>query len=205
MEWREDGGEIAVRTRRGEHRARALVVAAGPWAPGLLRGLGVRLEVRRKPVLWVSTRGDAYRASRGGPAFLFEMPGGVFYGFPEIADGELKVAQHTGGEVVSDPLLVDRSLRPGDEEPVRSFLSRCLPQAGPRCLRHSVCLYTMSPDEHFLVGRHPRHERVVLAAGLSGHGFKVTSVLGEALAELALDGATRLPLGFLRPERASLR
>jgi monomeric sarcosine oxidase len=204
VEWSDEGGVVAVRTRRGTHRARTLIITAGPWAPGLLRDLGVRLEVRRKPVLWFRTRGESYRPARGGPAFLFELPQGVFYGFPELADGELKVAEHTGGEVIADPLAVDRSLRPADVEPVRAFLSRCLPQTGPDCLRHSVCLYTMSPDEHFLAGRHPRHERVLLAAGLSGHGFKFTSVLGEALAELALDGATRLPVTFLSPARPAI-
>jgi len=67
-----------------------------------------------------------------------------------------------------------------------------------------VCLYTMSPDEHFVVDLHPRHPRVAFAAGLSGHGFKFTSVLGEALADLALDGGSNLPIGFLNCRRAGL-
>ena len=67
--------------------------------------------------------------------------------------------------------------------------------------RRSVCFYTMSPDEHFLVDRHPRDEQVLLVAGLSGHGFKFTSVLGEALAELALDDQTKLPIEFLSLRR----
>ena len=68
---------------------------------------------------------------------------------------------------------------------------------------HAVCLYTMSPDEHFIVDRHPAHANVVFAAGLSGHGFKFTPVLGRALADLALDGSTPLPIDFLSLKRFS--
>ncbi|MBI4601444.1 MAG: N-methyl-L-tryptophan oxidase [Planctomycetes bacterium] len=205
LEWRAEGGGVAVRTGSGEHRAASLVIAPGPWAPALLRGLGLALEVRRKPLLWYRTATPDYRADRGAPAFLFELPEGVFYGFPEIAGGELKVSEHTGGERVEDPLRVDRSLRDSDRAPVERFLARQLPGVTPECLRHAVCMYTMTPDEHFVLGRHPAHARVAFAAGLSGHGFKLTCVLGEALADLALDGATRLPVGFLGPERAGLR
>jgi sarcosine oxidase len=59
----------------------------------------------------------------------------------------------------------------------------------------------MSPDEHFVIGLHPAHPQVALAAGFSGHGFKFASLVGEVLADLALDGRTAHPIGFLRPER----
>jgi glycine/D-amino acid oxidase-like deaminating enzyme len=88
-----------------------------------------------------------------------------------------------------------------DEGRVREFLATCLPGVGKERARRSVCFYTMSPDEHFLVDRHPTSERVVFAAGLSGHGFKFTSVLGEALADLALQGGTSLPIEFLSLRR----
>jgi glycine/D-amino acid oxidase-like deaminating enzyme len=80
-------------------------------------------------------------------------------------------------------------------------LSAHLPGVSQEVTAHSVCLYTMSPDEHFIVDRHPAHPSVVFAAGLSGHGFKFTPVLGEALADLALDGSTELPIGFLSLSR----
>ena len=97
-------------------------------------------------------------------------------------------------------------LRDADRAPVEAFLRRCVPGvASDGCLRHAVCLYTMSPDEHFVVDRVPAHPQVSFAAGLSGHGFKFTSVLGEVLADLALDGGTALPIGFLSCERPGLR
>ncbi|MFM7186051.1 MAG: FAD-dependent oxidoreductase, partial [Planctomycetota bacterium] len=68
---------------------------------------------------------------------------------------------------------------------------------------HEVCLYTMSPDHHFVVGMHPGHPQVAIAAGFSGHGFKFASVIGAVLADLALDGITPLPVGFLSPLRCA--
>lgn len=67
--------------------------------------------------------------------------------------------------------------------------------------RHSVCMYTQTPDHHFLIDRHPAHPQVVFGAGFSGHGFKFTPVLGQALGELAVDGTTSLPVGFLSLQR----
>ena len=72
-------------------------------------------------------------------------------------------------------------------------------------MKHSTCLYPMSPDEHFVVDRHPLYPQVVFAAGLAGHGFKFTCVLGEALADLALEGRAGLAIGFLSLERPGLR
>jgi glycine/D-amino acid oxidase-like deaminating enzyme len=104
---------------------------------------------------------------------------------------------------VDDPLHVDRSLRDSDYKPVEAFLRTHLPTVLPACRDHAICLYTMSPDEHFIVDRHPQHPQVVIAAGLSGHGFKFAPVLGAALAELAINGSTQLPIDFLSLRRFS--
>ena len=134
----------------------------------------------------------------GCPCFFYERPEGQFYGFPEMAAGEgMKLACHTGGEIIADPARVDRRLDEADLEKVRQFAEECLPEVGGEWLRHETCLYTMSPDEHFIVDRHPRHRNVVFAAGLSGHGFKFASVLGEILSDLIVEGETRLPADFL--------
>ena len=76
-----------------------------------------------------------------------------------------------------------------------------LVQISGRRTDHAVCCYTMSPDENFIVDCYLKHPHIVFAAGLSGHGFKFTPVLGKALAELALDGATGLPIDFLALRR----
>ena len=185
-------------------QGRRLIVTAGPWAGELLADLGLRLEVRRKHQYWYEA-GPAYAALHGCPAFLFELPEGIFYGIPQIDERGLKLAEHTGGEVVHDPLSIDRQIDDADRGRVEAFALRYLPDVSRRLLDHSVCMYTMSPDEHFILDRHPQHPQVFFAAGLSGHGFKFTCVLGEALAELALEGGTDLPIGFLRCDRLGLR
>jgi len=139
-------------------------------------------------------------AATGGELFSPEL-GNCFYGFPQIDARGVKVAEHSGGTVVDDPSQVDRRPDPADERRVTDFCSAHLPQLSDRRLETSVCLYTMTPDGHFVVDRHPEHPQVALAAGLSGHGFKFVPVLGRILADLALDGRTSLPIDFLSCRR----
>jgi glycine/D-amino acid oxidase-like deaminating enzyme len=143
----------------------------------------------------------AAHAAGALPCFAFDTPGGFFYGFPTLDDRGVKVAEHTGGREVTDPLAIDRGVDADEQRAIESFLGAHLPGACGRLADHAACLYTMSPDSHFVVGLHPDESRVVIAAGFSGHGFKFASVMGEILADLALDGRTRHPIGFLSPSR----
>jgi monomeric sarcosine oxidase len=203
ISWRAEGGGVVVTTDRGEFRAGRLVMSPGAWAGDLLGSLDVRLEVRRKHVYWFSPTSPEYASASGCPTFLYELPHGVFYGFPSLPTSGLKAAEHSGGEVVSNPSSDPRVFDRRDCERVRSFLAGYLPGVAGQVVRHSVCFYTMTADEHFLIDRHPAHPNVVFAAGLSGHGFKFTGVLGEALVDLAMHGETRLPVDFLRLSRLS--
>jgi monomeric sarcosine oxidase len=191
------GDDILVRTTAGNFRAARLVITAGAWAGELFGRLGIDLQVRRKVQMWFDSPQGATRADTGFPCYLFELPEGVFYGFPQIDERGLKAAEHSGGDLVADPLAVDRTLRPSDRAPVEAFLRAHLPSAVAPPREHAVCLYTMSPDEHFIVDRHPADPRIVFAAGLSGHGYKFAPVLGRTLAELALNGPATAPIGFL--------
>lgn len=197
--WRREGSGIAVETDREEICADRLVITAGPWAGDLLADFAVRLTVLRKPVFWLATRDESYRA--GCPCFLYELPVGIFYGIPQVDERGVKVAEHSGGEPVVDPLSVDRGLRADDHRRVAAFVETYLPRASGEVRHHSVCMYTMTPDQHFVVDFHPSFPRVVFVAGLSGHGFKFAPVLGEIAADLALDGRTPHPIGFLRVGR----
>jgi sarcosine oxidase len=199
--WKQEGQGVRVITSEGNFVASKLIVTAGPWAPKLLADVDVPFIVRRKHLYWFPTSDPSYHESQGCPTYLYELPHGVYYGFPQIDELGVKVAEHSGGAVVDDPKNDPRPLDPADLARVEAFLAEFLPGVGRPMQRRSVCFYTMSPDEHFLVDRHPRQEGVLLVAGLSGHGFKFTSVLGEALAELALEGCTGLPIGFLSLKR----
>jgi sarcosine oxidase len=197
--------EITVVTDRGRYTAARLVITAGAWAGDWLSDLKIAFQVRRKPQFWFATESPAYRVGARTPAFLYETPSGVFYGFPEIDTGEIKVSEHSGGQVVADPLAVNRDVDPADQQRVGDFISACLPGVSQRMTHHAVCMYTMSSDEHFIVDRHPADDRVAFVAGLSGHGFKFAPVLGEALADLTLEGRSDLPIGFLNCQRPALQ
>jgi sarcosine oxidase len=203
--WRAGAGGVTVETDRGHYAADQLVITAGAWAGELLADLGVPFEVRRKPLYWWRTIFNHYRADAGCPGFLYDLPEGCFYGIPQVDTFGVKVAQHTGGAVVSDPLAVNRQIDATDQQAVARFVGHYLPAAMAECVDHTVCMYTMTPDAHFVVDRHPEFPQVVFAAGLSGHGFKFTCVLGEILSQLALDGRTPQPIEFLAVNRPGLR
>lgn len=199
--WRAEGGGVAVETAGRTFRAARLIITPGAWAKDLLPDLGVKFSILRKPLFWYRADGDAYSADHGCPVFLFDSPEGIFYGIPKIDAFGLKIAEHSGGEAVEDPLLVDRRIRDSEQARVERFLGEHLPGVSRELTHQVVCMYELSDDEHFVVDRHPAHPEVLFAAGLSGHGFKLTSLLGEALAELALDGTTRHPIDFLSLDR----
>jgi monomeric sarcosine oxidase len=199
--WRVAGANVVVDTDRGRYEAPRLVIAAGAWAGQVLADLNVPLVVRRKPQYWFQPRGNAYRSDDGTPAFLYERHDGVFYGFPVVGPEGLKCADHSAGVTVADPLQLRRDVDPTDLANVERFVGECLPQLTTKLNDHAACMYTMSPDENFLVDVHPRHPQVSFVAGLSGHGFKFAPVLGEALADLATGGKSALPIGFLSVAR----
>jgi len=192
-----EGDSVRVETDRETYLANRLVITAGPWASRILGELGVPLQVIRKPVFWFPAAAPHFQRAMGNSTFFFDLPEGQFYGFPALGSDLIKVAEHTGGTAVEDPSALDREIHAADLENMVPFLAAHIPHATPRPRRHSVCMYTMSPDHHFLIDRHPEHPQVVFGAGFSGHGFKFTTVIGEVLAELALDGVSQQPIGFL--------
>jgi sarcosine oxidase len=198
LEWRpaeeSSSDAMLVATAEGEYTADALVVTAGAWAAGHLAPLAGKLRVLRKPLHWFACDDDRYGASC--PAYLYETAKGVYYGFPRI-EGSVKVARHDAGEEVLDPLTVSRELDLKEFDTVKRFVADYLPGVAQRAIDHATCLYTMSPDGQFIVDRLPGRANVCFAAGLSGHGFKFTSVLGEILAKLACGEGVGLPIEFL--------
>ena len=204
VEWSSDGESVCVKTTSNEYRANSLIVTAGAWATECLRSLGLPLNVVRKFVGWFQCRSSNFHENRGCPTFYFEMPQGTFYGFPSFDGATVKVAEHSGGQSVNDPLNVDRERHPSDFDRLNSFLTRCLSDVDPDPVRHSICLYTRTPDQHFVIDLHPEWNNVAFAAGFSGHGFKFCPVIGEVLADLIQQGQTSLPIDFLARNRITI-
>jgi sarcosine oxidase len=198
LSWHADATGVAVTTPVRTYRAAKVIFCGGAWSGNLLRDLGVPLIVTRQVLGWVWPRDPAPFAMGKLPIWMIDRPaGGTYYGFPMITlSPGLKVALHHPAQPV-DPDHVERNVLPGDEETFRPCLREFLPSADGPLLALRVCLYTNSPDGHFILDHHPQHERVVLAAGFSGHGFKFATVIGEALADLAQSSRTKLPVDFL--------
>lgn len=201
LHWERDGQGFAINTPVGRYQASRLVIAGGSWAGKLLSSLLIPLRVLRKTLHWFATNDKSYDANAGFPAFLVETGHRYFYGFPVTDALGLKIAEHSGGDVVDDPANVERQELPSDRAGLREFLESWLPRVTPNQKAFATCLYTMSPDENFLVGEYPPERGVYFIAGLSGHGFKFASVMGEVLADLALSGSTRQRIEFLSPLR----
>ena len=192
------GPPVTLETSAGTFTAQRLIVTAGAWAAQLLADLQLNLEVRRKSMFWHAPPREHSERYDQLPCFLYELPEGVFYGVPQLDERGVKIAEHSGGRPVADPLRVDRTVDADDIARSESFVRAYVPDLQTPHTNHCVCLYTMTPDEHFVVDTHPDHPHVAFAAGLSGHGFKFAPVLGRALTELVLNGGTDLPIGFLR-------
>lgn len=201
--WQEESdGTYTVVTDKDKYRTRKLIVAAGAWSQDLLSSLSLPLRIVRKQQLWIqSDRVDGH-VETGFPCFFFETEGrDWFYGVPAIDKLGMKLGEHTNGTVVDSPSELNRDLRDEDVEGFKAFIDQHLDFGRYRPIYHSVCMYTYSPDEHFIVDRHPEHEGVVFAAGMSGHGFKFAPVLARQLVDL-LDGEGGQPeMEFLKLRR----
>jgi sarcosine oxidase len=130
-----------------------------------------------------------------------ETPEGHFYGFPIFGNPGFKVGRYHHLHEQVDPDTMDRACHPHDEEVLREGIRRYFPDADGPTLAMKTCLFTNSPDGHFIIDRHPADPRITLAAGFSGHGFKFCSVVGEILTDLAIDGDSRWDLDLFRLSR----
>ncbi len=178
-----------------------LIVTAGAWLGRIASDLGLPLVVERQVMHWFAP-GSAHDTSdlESLPIFIVAREEGRVYGFPYVPGEGIKIAIYRSFKP-TDPDEVNRDVSPEEVAPVRAFLDGLIPGAAATYLRSKVCLYTLTPDEHFIIGLHPGHANVVIAGGFSGHGFKFCSVVGEIVADLALEGRTRHPIGFLSPDR----
>jgi monomeric sarcosine oxidase len=199
--WDAKPGRLTLHFKTETVTAANLIFTAGAWTDGLLRQLQLPLKVKRKVLGWF----DPLRPELFAPGRIpiFSFPDHWAYGFPNVSGAGVKLAHHLGGNFLPDAADPVIPPRPADLAPLVETAARYLPQLGGRTrLFHAeTCLYTMTPDEDFIVDHHPDFKNVVFAAGFSGHGFKFAPVVAEALADLLLDGKTALPIEFLSLNR----
>ncbi|MBA2241775.1 MAG: FAD-dependent oxidoreductase [Chthoniobacterales bacterium] len=195
--WKPGGEEIVLHLTSGDLvTVKKLVLAVGPWFRETLGSVGVSLRIQRNVQAWFAPNTQAY-AAPGFPAFLLErstLPAPL-YGFPDFGEG-VKAAFHGSGEL-TDPEHLDREVdRKSDIDPLFRAMEDWMPGAAGTLLQAKPCMYSLTPDEHFVVDYHPEYGNVVLCGGFSGHGFKFAPVIGEIAADLLLDGGTRHQIDF---------
>lgn len=187
LSWAPDGDGVILRTAQERVVAGRVVLAAGAWMAGEITALRLPLVVQRQVMFWMRpTRDAAAFAPERLPVWLWETAGGaMWYGFPDTGDGA-KVARHQAG-IPTTPDAVDRTIGPGDTGPLEAFLADGMPALAGPPVEAAVCLYTNTPDAHFLIDRHPACAAVLLASPCSGHGFKFAPAIGEIMADLVMD------------------
>lgn len=167
---------VTIETAEGTFTGKKALVSAGTWVRKLLPQLPV--QPVRKVFAWFQADGR-YSSKNRFPAFTGEMPNGEqYYGFP-AEDNELKIGRHNGGQLITEPQQrTPFGTQAGDGSECFSFLRKFLPGIGG-CLYGASCTYDNSPDEDFIIDALPGHPDTLIISGLSGHGFKFASVLGE--------------------------
>jgi len=196
--WRATGGGVTVTTGDGDIEADRLVLTAGAWSGGLT-GLSVPLRVeRRVQHYW---RADGHGVGEL-PVWIWQSGTRIGYGLPTV-DGATKAAFHDGvGDDGIDPDVGADVASAAEVDEMRAWLRGRLPGlAAAPVLPSKPCLYTLTPDTHFVLGPHPDHAGVVVACGFSGHGFKFAPVVGEILTDLVTTGTTSHAIGLFDPAR----
>ena len=202
IEWRPEGSGVVVRSARGIYHADRLVITAGPWAAQcvpMLEGLAVP---ERQVLIWTQPLRPPLFDFAAFPIFNMEVGEGRFYGFPVYGVPGFKLGKYHHRREQTHPDHVDREFHAEDEEVLREALRRYFPDANGETLAMKTCLFTNSPDEHFILDLHPEWPQVSIAAGFSGHGFKFAPVIGQIMADLALEGGcAKWDLGLFKLRR----
>ena len=147
---------------------------------------------------------DAFTSGKF-PVYIWQRRDGTTpYGFPALdgPEGGVKIAFYR--KALAEPCTptnVDRRIRDDDVQEMRQAIREFLPALDGKLVQATTCLYTLTPDLNFVIGEHPRHAQVKIAAGFSGHGFKFCSVVGEILANLVTIGRAGHDIGLFDPKR----
>jgi sarcosine oxidase len=199
-------GLVSVTTSAGTCYAEQLVMTCGAWLGKLEPGLDLPLRPERRIMHWFAPKAPIEEFTPPHfPIWIWEHEDGAeVYGFPALdgPEGGVKFAFHNRQGADCDPDALVRTVTSGEIQEAETHLRQYLPGMAGRHLYSLTCMYTCTPDEHFIIGLHPDDRRIVLGGGFSGHGFKFASAIGEVLADLAVEGRSHLDVSAFRPDRS---
>ncbi|GAB4456333.1 MAG: N-methyl-L-tryptophan oxidase [Anaerolineae bacterium] len=202
LEWQPlaDGG-VRVQTTRDVYEADTLVITAGAWDANILDFLQGLAVPERQVLAWLQpTRPDHFQAERF-PVFNLLTPEGRYYGFPEYGIPGFKFGIYHHFNEEGPAGQIDFEPHDYDEIALREFAARYFPTGCGPTMSMAACMFTNTPDRHFILDLHPTYPQVSFAAGFSGHGFKFASVIGEIMADLAERGESRHNIELFRYDR----
>ena len=199
--WEPDDGGVTVTTDRGRYEADRLIVSPGAWISKLIPALEGKAVPERQVLAWMQPRRPEWFRPDSFPVFNLMVEEGRYYGLPVFGIPGFKSGRYHHRQEQVDPDRNDRECYPLDEQILRQFVERYFPDgAGPTLSLYS-CMFTNTPDEHFVIDILPGYPQVAVASPCSGHGFKFASVVGEVLADLADKGTTRHDISLLAMNR----
>lgn len=199
--WEPDQGGVRVFTDRSEYTADRLVITAGAWTSGMIPILHELAVPERQVLAWLQPLDGSLYTPEVFPVFNAYFDEGRYYGFPVFGIPGFKVGRYHHLEQVIDPDSEIKTVTGEDEAVLRSAVERYFPKANGTTMTLKTCMFTNTPDEHFIVDLLPGNTQVAVAAGFSGHGFKFASVIGEILADLAMTGETEHNIDLLKIDR----
>jgi sarcosine oxidase len=201
LEWSDGQNGVRVRTDRGTVEAERIVVTAGAWSDDVARLPPGSVRAVRQVLAWFQPSRPELFVPERMPVFNLVRDGDHFYGFPAHGIPGVKLGRYERDGESGEPDGISREATVEDEARLRELARRYLPEGAGPTVALKTCLFELSPDEHFLIDRHPDSEAAVVAAGFSGHGYKFCSVVGEVLADLAIEGTTDHDIGLFRLDR----
>ena len=201
LDWQPQGEGVTVRTDRDSYSAGRLVVTAGAWAAKLAPQVARYTAPERQVLGWFQPERPELFRPETFPVFGIWTEEGRYYGFPSYSVPGFKIGRAHHLQQQGDPDLMDREVHAEDEDILRQFTSRYFPLAAGPVLESKTCIFTNTPDEHFMIDVLPSLPQVSVAAGFSGHGFKFASVIGEIMADLAQHGETGHDISLFRLDR----
>ncbi len=199
--WEPHAGGVRVTTERATYEADTLVVSAGSWVAKLLPFLNGLAVPERQVLAWLQPYQPELFMPGKFPVFNLLVEEGRYYGFPTFSVPGFKFGRYHHLEEAIDADEIDREPNVRDEEMLRAFAARYFPDGAGPTMALRTCLFTNTPDHHFIIDLHPEYPQVVFASPCSGHGFKFVSVLGEIMADLADRGETRHDIELFRLAR----
>ena len=198
-------GGVRVRTTRAEYTADHLVITAGAWNAKLMPSLQGLAVPERQVLIWMQPQRPEHFRLDTFPVFNCLVDEGRFYGFPVYGVPGFKFGKYHHLQEQGAPESFDFEPNERDEQILREFADRYFPTAAGPTMTLKACMFTNSPDGHFIIGHHPSMEQVTFAAGFTGHGYKFASVIGEIMADLAQRGYTRHDISLFDPARFGRR